>query len=536
MRGWDLFLEAAFVMTVTVAAMLLADRLLFEIGIAAPHLSRADMVLATMAGALLLAAAFAAATLALRPTPPAQIAWRLDRASGGEERFLSALEIAATGDGGPFAVALAKDAIRVARQAEPARVLPRVPVGYRWGILLSLAGAGVLMAFPPQLYAAPAADFDADPLRGPAPLEVIFADASIGALDAFEWDFGDGHRSSGEEAVNVYERPGTYAARLRVTGPGGSSEKTRTIEVLPPDRASADFEPQPSKGRMPLEVRFKNRSRNAKRFEWDFGDGSKSTSPEPVHTYERPGVYTVRLAAANDLGSDVKVRERCVKVAHPDEPLADFRAVPREGEAPLAVQFEDQSSGAITEWRWDFGDLIGGRNRFSGETNPSYTYVVPGYYTVRLRVKGPHGEDEEEKLRFIHVRDARGGGKGGGGGGEGRDESASRPKPGPRRSGEGAGDRRGRDFGEKTARPDVKLDPELLPAQPGAMGELVEKTRVPVLPKGGTGTMEDLPYKEAYGAYRRVAEDSINRERIPPADRRAVRKYFESIRPNDLPR
>src|SRR5262245_41696007 len=91
-RGLDLFLEAAFVMTITAAGMLLVDRLAFELGFAAPHLSQRAMVAASMLLPLGLSAAFAAAALLLRPTPPARIAWQLDRASGGEERILSALE------------------------------------------------------------------------------------------------------------------------------------------------------------------------------------------------------------------------------------------------------------------------------------------------------------------------------------------------------------------------------------------------------------------------------------------------------------
>ena len=48
--------------------------------------------------------------------------------------------------------------------------------------------------------------------------------------------------------------------------------------------------------------------------------------------------------------------------------------------------FSDQSSGEITSYAWDFGD--GGT---SAETNPSYTYVNPGQYTVTLTVSGPGG-------------------------------------------------------------------------------------------------------------------------------------------------
>lgn len=531
-RGWDLFLQAAFVMTVTVAAMLLVDRLAFELKVAAPHLSRPGMVVATMAGAVLLAALTAAATLLLRPTPPVEIAWRLDRATGGEERFLSALELAVAGSQVAFSGALWRDAARVADSAVPSRVVPHERVGYRWGILLSLAAAAALLAAPPRIYAPPAADFDASTLRGPAPLEVGFADASVGAIDRFDWDFGDGHKGHGERAAHVYEKPGRYEARLRLEGPGGRSEKAVTVEVLSPDRVAADFEAAPLKGRAPLEVRFRNLSRNAKRHAWDFGDEVTSADEAPAHTYAKPGLYTVRLRAANDLGEDERVREKFVKVAHEDEPLADFRALPREGPAPLAVEFEDLSTGAIAEWHWDFGDIFSGEKRTSRDRNPSHLFRVPGHYTVRLRVVGPHGEDLEEKARHIHVTDDEGGGRGGGGSGSAGmvPGAGAKGKGAGNRASGGAGKEEGRRSGVKSDRPDITAVPEgVTPHQPG--GALVEKDKKFLKRSGGGGEAQEVPYPDAFREYERVAEDSISRERIPPALRDTVRRYFESLRP-----
>ena len=192
-RGRDLFLEAAYVMTVTAGAMLLVDRLAFELGFASPHLSSPAMLALTLGGTLGLSAVVAALVVVLRPTPPAEIAWRVDRASGGEERVLSALEFSGAGDGrGLFTQALSRDAIRLAERVSPRRVLPHVRVGYRGGIALSLAVGGLLYAYPPQLYEAPLPDFEASPVRGPVPLDVAFRDGSIGAIDEFRWDFGDG--------------------------------------------------------------------------------------------------------------------------------------------------------------------------------------------------------------------------------------------------------------------------------------------------------------------------------------------------------
>jgi PKD repeat protein len=525
-RGLDLFLEAAFVMTITAAGMLLVDRLAFELGLSSPHLSHRAMVATSLAVPLALSAAFAIAALLLRPTPPARIAWQLDRASGGDERFLSALEFAASGDRGPFAPALFRDAVRVAQEAEPARVLPRAPVGYRWGIVLSLFIGGLLWAYPPQLYDAPLADLDATPRRGPAPLEVFFQDGSIGAIDEFLWDFGDGRTGSGESVTHVYEQAGTYTARLTLRGPGGSSTKTTSVEVLAPDHAAADFRGRPLKGRGTLEVAFENLSKNGKKFAWDFGDGGASSDEAPVHLYKKPGLYSVRLLVENDLGKDEKIRDRYVKVAHPDEPVADFRAMPREGEAPLEVYFEDLSSGELREWFWDFGDLRSGADRVSAERNPTHVYKSPGHYTVRLRVKGPRGEDEEEKIRYILVKS---GGEGGGGGKKNPKNPADQPKTKKPNSGAGAAE--GKTFGDPANRPKVTFDPtEVQSHKPGT--KLVEKDLNVYTNKNnqtGEGAPRQVPFEQVLPQFQRAAEDAIEREQIPPAYRDHVRRYYEDL-------
>jgi len=80
--------------------------------------------------------------------------------------------------------------------------------------------------------------------------------------------------------------------------------------------------------------------------------------------------------------------------------VADFKANPTEGVAPLTVQFTDLSKGEITSWFWDFGD--GGT---STEQNPVYIYDPreDPKYTVSLTVTGPEGSDTETKVEYISV-------------------------------------------------------------------------------------------------------------------------------------
>lgn len=77
---------------------------------------------------------------------------------------------------------------------------------------------------------------------------------------------------------------------------------------------------------------------------------------------------------------------------------ADFTADTTEGCNPLFVQFNDNSSGEVTSWKWDLGD-----GTISFEQNPSTIYTQPGLYTVKLVVSGADGTDSIEKINYIHV-------------------------------------------------------------------------------------------------------------------------------------
>lgn len=85
-------------------------------------------------------------------------------------------------------------------------------------------------------------------------------------------------------------------------------------------------------------------------------------------------------------------------VATPD---ADFAADPVTGNAPLAVQFTDLSTGQIGSWLWNFGD-----GSTSTVRNPSHTYSASGYYTVSLTISGSWGSNTETKARYINVTSA----------------------------------------------------------------------------------------------------------------------------------
>src|SRR5690606_39833855 len=53
----------------------------------------------------------------------------------------------------------------------------------------------------------------------------------------------------------------------------------------------------PSQLAFPITVSFFNESQNADSYLWDFGDGTSSTEVNPIHTYDQPGKFDVKLTA-----------------------------------------------------------------------------------------------------------------------------------------------------------------------------------------------------------------------------------------------
>jgi cyclophilin family peptidyl-prolyl cis-trans isomerase len=79
----------------------------------------------------------------------------------------------------------------------------------------------------------------------------------------------------------------------------------------------AKFLVQDAKKVAPVRVTFQNKSAKAERYEWDFGDGTKSKDSAAAHDYKRSGNYTVVLRAFKGK----KMNETTQKV-HIDAPLS----------------------------------------------------------------------------------------------------------------------------------------------------------------------------------------------------------------------
>ncbi len=84
-------------------------------------------------------------------------------------------------------------------------------------------------------------------------------------------------------------------------------------------RPFSDYTAVNTVGCWPLTVEFQDLSSNgATDWQWVFGDGDTSSAASPVHTYTRPGTFTVTLTTANDCGVHTADRVTRIRVTEPD--------------------------------------------------------------------------------------------------------------------------------------------------------------------------------------------------------------------------
>ena len=77
---------------------------------------------------------------------------------------------------------------------------------------------------------------------------------------------------------------------------------------------------------------------------------------------------------------------------------ADFDANIKTGCVPVAVSFQDKSIGIPTRWLWEISD-----GRTSDKQNPSFIYLDPGSYTVKLTVYRGNDSSSVTKMAFINI-------------------------------------------------------------------------------------------------------------------------------------
>ena len=192
------------------------------------------------------------------------------------------------------------------------------------------------------------------------------------------WNFGDGSTSTLFNPIKVYQSTGNYIVKLVDNFGTCKDSISKNITVLP--RPTLSFFGDPTSScQSPLTVNFTSSIAGASSYFWLFGDGATSSSANPTHTYTTRGNFDVTLIASNTLGCTDTLRKPAYIKIQPPQVL--FDNLPMRGCTPLSYTFSPiiNSVDPIVSYFWDFGD-----GATSTLPNPPHTWIIPGFFTVRL--------------------------------------------------------------------------------------------------------------------------------------------------------
>jgi len=236
-----------------------------------------------------------------------------------------------------------------------------------------------------------------------SPMLVNFTDTTSSAVK-WLWNFtgNPGDTSTLQNPSFLYATNGVYSPTLTVTNASGcsstisetlnSGQPTATIHVdttLTPDPVyCAD-----------VNATFTAISQDTLgQFNWDFGDGTTSTSPNPTHTYTVPGTYIINLSFTTIHG--------CTGVAFPPDtirvypkPHAMFTALDSMPCASNQLEVFTNLDDSAAQFTWFYGD---GTSDINNNVYHVHGYNQTGPYTMTLVASSPGCKNDTAVInRFI---------------------------------------------------------------------------------------------------------------------------------------
>jgi PKD repeat protein len=135
------------------------------------------------------------------------------------------------------------------------------------------------------------------------------------------------------------------------------------------------------------EVFFTSKCENAGTVEWDFGDGSDAKGETVRHKYMFPGLFTVKITATNDAGTDTYSQAILIKSGE-----AEYNVSNEMTYDIIFFAFAINSYGELEEYE-DVGLVKAGRESdffltrtdgiYLGGSTPDFDFVCQNPYTIQ---------------------------------------------------------------------------------------------------------------------------------------------------------
>ncbi len=209
----------------------------------------------------------------------------------------------------------------------------------------------------------------------------------------WEWSFGDGKlevRTTGDEFPHTYFWPGAYMVSVKVTDAAGCSSYFQQYVEAQNNSLKASLTVSATTISPGTEVQFSNTSVSSEpdntTYRWILEDGSVLTAQNFARTYGQPGVYTVKLIAANTYRGCADTASVNITVRYVNAAFTFSQGFVNDAKCPpVRVQFNNTSSN-ISKIFWDFGD-----GTTSEQFSPSHLYLRPGRYIVAVKTWSDNG-------------------------------------------------------------------------------------------------------------------------------------------------
>ncbi|MES2776038.1 MAG: PKD domain-containing protein [Bacteroidota bacterium] len=219
----------------------------------------------------------------------------------------------------------------------------------------------------------------------------------------FDWSFGDGNQSVLKDPTHIYAAAGSFTVKLKaISTQGCVDSSSQTLSSFANKPVAGFILPQAIC--MPGgNASFTNSSTlpggniSSLLFDWNFGDGNRSNSINPVHVYPSNGPFTIVLKATTPQGCIDSSKK--ILSAFSNKPTAAFD-LPAKLCAGEPVMLTDKSVGNIASWYWVSGNGGVSANRF-----PAFSYSQPGSYTARLAVTNSTGCTSDTTNNIITIYD-----------------------------------------------------------------------------------------------------------------------------------
>ena len=220
---------------------------------------------------------------------------------------------------------------------------------------------------------------------GTAPAIVNSTSVGSGSVQNYYWNFGDNSTSGQFEPTHTFNSDGNYTITLIATTLLGCSDTTtQNIAVYPlPQVQFSSIDTCQGNA-----IAFTNTSTVSSgaiaTWNWDFNDGTTSTSPAPSHVYNSPGAYNITLTATTNYGCTAAAAGTLQVFPNP---VAAFSASNVcFGDANQLINLSTVDGGISFTSTWDFND-----GSTSTLTNPSHNFTTAGSYPVSLTVVTSNG-------------------------------------------------------------------------------------------------------------------------------------------------